>query len=167
MAGSTVDADWAPDSQSYGLECPHVTQELDVPVMTGEAQRYGDGGQDEWDVDLGGDMIAFCDVFKEWQKSSNGVQMHDGSGQMVVDFTTIGRPSGVHGARWSEKIREAGLSQDPRNSEEKETTGTKQRPKRKGKRKEKGTTLKTQPKAARRVLFHCCDGDPKYGKKWQ
>ena len=77
---------WAPDSQSYGLECPHVTQELDVPVMTGEAQRYGDGGQDEWDVDLGGDMIAFCDVFKEWQKSSNGVQMHDGSGQMVVDF---------------------------------------------------------------------------------
>ena len=119
MAGSTVDADWAPDSQSYGLECPHVTQELDVPVMTGEAQRYGDGGQDEWDVDLGGDMIAFCDVFKEWQKSSNGVQMHDGSGQMVVDFTTSGRPSGVHGARWSEKIREAGLSQELRNNEEK------------------------------------------------
>ena len=119
MAGSTVDADWAPDSQSYGLECPHVTQELDVPVMTGEAQRYGDGGQDEWDVDLGGDMIAFCDVFKEWQKSSNGVQMHDGSGQMVVNFTTIGRPSGVHGARWSEKIREAGLSQELRNNEEK------------------------------------------------
>ena len=144
-----------------------MTQELDVPVMTGEAQRYGDGGQDEWDVDLGGDMIAFCDVFKEWQKSSNGVQMHDGSGQMVVNFTTIGRPSGVHGARWSEKIREAGLSQELRNNEEKETTGTKQRPKRKGKRKEKGTTLKTQPKAARRVLFHCCDGDPKYGKKWQ
>ena len=144
-----------------------MTQELDVPVMTGEAQRYGDGGQDEWDVDLGGDMIAFCDVFKEWQKSSNGVQMHDGSGQMVVDFTTIRRPSGVHGARWSEKIREAGLSQELRNNEEKETTGTKQRPKRKGKIKEKGTTLKTQPKAARRVLFHCCDGDPKYVKKWQ
>ena len=70
-----MDANWALDSQSYGLECPHVMQELDVPVMTGEAQRYGDGGQDEWDVDLGGDMIAFCDVFREWQKSSNGCMM--------------------------------------------------------------------------------------------
>jgi hypothetical protein len=38
--------------------------------------------------------------------------MHDGSGQVIVDFTAVGRPRRVHVARGSEKVREAGLSQE-------------------------------------------------------